>query len=179
MKVKEYEGHKVPEGATHYQASYQDLYAGFYKKVFDSWFFFNCSNTDGWVLVSSADDNLHGCSIELPEQPMPSKAEWVPVVGKECEVMHYGELLSCKYIGKGIGEEYVYQIASGSKRGVLDRLIGISGFRKPKTAEEKKREAFKAAVSDAIYKSQSTYYDRLEKISCVLFDAGFTAPEGE
>tara|TARA_R110000824_G_scaffold230696_1_gene418366 strand:- start:1435 stop:1899 length:465 start_codon:yes stop_codon:yes gene_type:complete len=69
MKVETYKGHKVPEGATHFQMEYQDMYDGFYKKIYDAWFFFNPSNTDGWVIESSADDSLHGCSIELPEQP--------------------------------------------------------------------------------------------------------------
>ena len=70
---------------------------------------------------------------------------------------------------------YVYQ----TDRSTCYYSDPASEFRPLKTAEELKEEAFKAAVSDAIYKSTSTHYDRLEKISSVLFKAGFEPPSGD
>ena len=184
MKVTEFKGHKVPEGATHFQMGYQDMYEGFYKKIYDAWFFFNPSSADGWVIESSANDSLHGCSIELPEQPMKSD-EWVPVVGEECIVEYpyrdgsfqafHGKKVTI--LGKCKDSDNCDVFTAHGSNGFI--ALNTLGFRPLKTAEEKKREAF---INAAQACTEGTLFDNDDPEVVAFIDnllkVGFTAPKG-
>tara|TARA_R110002126_G_scaffold101189_2_gene233180 strand:+ start:691 stop:1212 length:522 start_codon:yes stop_codon:yes gene_type:complete len=116
--------------------------------------------------------------MELIEMRPEVPQVWMPEVGGEYEVMHYNELLQCKYVGLGIGNEHVFQITSGAKRGVLDRLIGTHGFRPLKTQQEKDREAFIELGMDIITSAKG-YSDivQLPNMLSILFNAKFAAPK--
>tara|TARA_R100000541_G_scaffold30953_2_gene39847 strand:- start:9136 stop:9666 length:531 start_codon:yes stop_codon:yes gene_type:complete len=171
--VKEYKGHKVPEGATHCHELGQGK-VSFYKVGSPRVERYN-------EPLCSADDPWNDCigdptaSEELPEE---STQEWVdglPPVGCECITLHKGDLVECLYVGKGLGEEYIYQVSSGSHRGEIDRLIGSPKFRPLKTQGQKDREAF---IEKAMRLIDDAEMGKAELV-CKMANKGFKAPEGE
>jgi hypothetical protein len=173
MKVTEYEGHKVPEGATYYNAANMFSPEAFYNH--DATARNKVDSANGWMPHSGG---LPTTAIELPEQ-QEDNAEWVPVVGELCEITYLDESVNCLYLGVDVMGNYAYQVSSGEFRGSFSTEGERHYFRPLKTDEQKAKEAFKAAACKAIHESDSTYNDRLSKITEVLFYAGFTAPEGE
>ena len=131
-----------------------------------------------YVIGRIGDHSKKQCElIEMRPIDIEDK-EWLPEVGEECEVESDTRDVWKKamYVGVDSIGSHVFDV----ERTHLWRIDSISVLVRPlKTAEELKEEAFKAAVSDAIYKSTSTHYDRLEKISSVLFKAGFEPPSGD
>ena len=114
-----------------------------------------------------------------PEQPTKAE-EWddgLPPEGVTCLAVHKSELVECKYIGKGIGEEFIYQVSSGNNRGAIDRLIGRPSFRPLKTAEEKKREYNYGEILKMLNLIHASDFCPV-KAASVLAHEGFTAPKG-
>jgi hypothetical protein len=164
--VTEYKGNKVPEGATHYASHENEVFCVLFAKwIGNHPVFFDVRN-DSWV-----EDKLIGRHFfkELPE------AKWEPIVGEECNHIYSAGSDATKVFIVGIDKKgnYVFQ-GDGSDCYYSDP---IHFFVPLKSAKDLEREAFKTSVSEAVHKSTSTYNDRLEKISSVLFDAGFTAPK--
>ena len=138
-----------------------------------------------YVIGRIGDHSKKQCElIEMRPIDIEDK-EWLPVVGEECLVEYPYEdgcfkpfhAKKVTIIGKCKDDDGSDVFTAHGPNGFI--ALTTLGFRPLKTAEELKEEAFKAAVSDAIYKSTSTHYDRLEKISSVLFKAGFEPPSGD
>lgn len=173
-KVTTYEGYSVPEGATHFQAQYQDLYAGFYKKIHDAWFFFNCSDSVGWVLEESADDNLHGLSVEIPDFQPEQPKEWQPTIGEECEL---------KYKHSSAADWFPFRLVvtdEGIMFGWSDgEPVNLKHdqyeFRQIRTKKEKDLEHFIIKA----YELTMTTDPVLRAVFSIMYECGFTAPEGE
>lgn len=191
--VKEYDGQKVPEGATEVSNFSTPQSIEFYRIVNGEHQFFNTGMVNPvWCRSVFNEPNKH--AIPLPEQTMPSKAEWdgkgLPPVGASCEFIHPGithwEMGEVIYHLNG-------KIVLNSNKIIWEETHGIAviaidselKFRPLKTAEEKKREAFVNLVRKELFKIEEILDfvgDRNLKensIAKVLFDAGFTAPEGE
>jgi hypothetical protein len=171
MKVTEFEGHKVPEGATKYQPDSGRFHESFWDDNGNVWVI---GIAERWVRVGSL---IPQDLIELPAQ-QEDNAEWVPT--GRCVHIYGGGMATRQekevtIVGIDKDGFYVFQ-NDKSTRYYSDPA---SEFRPLKTDEQKAKEAFKAAVCKAIHESDSTYNDRLSKITEVLFYAGFTAPEGE
>ena len=82
--VKKYKGHDVPEGATHVSDFPVPQPIEFYRVAGGEYQYFNT----GFVNPSwrkSAFNEPNKWEIELPEEP---KTEWVPVIGKGCEMLN-------------------------------------------------------------------------------------------
>jgi hypothetical protein len=161
LKMKNYvivfDGQAVPTGSKYYSRAGINRTSYFYNDEFEP-----IGNKSAFVIHLS----------DLKELP---EAKWEPAVGEECEVtndMNVFEVCIPRFLGDKIC------IIDFPELGAFEShfLIKALKFRPLKSAKELEREAFKTSVSEAIHKSNSTYNDRLEKISSVLFDAGFTAP---
>ena len=86
--VKEYKGHKVPEGATHYTES---VYLLFYRKnIRKDWVYFS-DTLSNWTYANISEVSLNNKVIELPEAPQEWNGEGLPPVGTECEVKYFHE----------------------------------------------------------------------------------------
>jgi hypothetical protein len=173
--VKEYKGYKVPEGATHYNEGNMLWPECFINK--NTGEVYKLDEPRIWVLSERV---MPTTAIELPEEQSQEWVDGLPSVGCECLTLHKGDLVECLYVGKGIGEEYIYQVTSGCHRGEIDRLIGSPRFRPLKTQEQKDREAFASECAKYI----DMPFDEggqvvLTGVFYKLLDAGFKAPEGE
>ena len=86
--VKEYKGHKVPEGAEEYQEKNGDWFRGFYKESDDALFFYSCEDDNpSWRLIGCASSEVKPShTIPLPEVTQEWNGEGLPPVGCECEV---------------------------------------------------------------------------------------------
>jgi hypothetical protein len=147
--VKEYKGHKVPDGATHW------LVNGFAKR--------DDNNESVSVIGCFQGATWRKCSygmlqnaIELPEEPKAD--EWMPKIGEECVVSYPYEdgnfkcfngekvlIISCGRCE--MTSKYVYT-GHNTKHGYV--ALSAKGFRPLKTEEEKKREAIKEIVINSI-----------------------------
>jgi hypothetical protein len=155
--VTEYMGHKVPEGATHYQPNCEFYNEAFWDKDNNIWII---GIVFKWLPSKMKPFNL----IELPE------AEWEPVTGEECEYSQSPINAKCKNWHKDI---FIY------KHGDLVWLSGGGiittknlNFRPLSSVEELEREEF---IRLALYHC----YNGLESgnMAAAMFDAGFTAPK--
>lgn len=177
MKVTEYEGHKVPEGATKYQSDSGRFHESFWD-----------NNGNVWV-IGIAEEWLRAESvipqglIELPEQP--TKAD--------------------EWDGKGLPPENIQCLFEAASRIGNERKVCITGvmftsvdgekrlcevdgqwfdgfegqFYPLKTAEEKKREAF--IEKGLLAAKESVIGWGADEATAFLDDlliAGFTAPKG-
>lgn len=167
--VKEYKGYKVPKGATHYGNSHPVAYFYKFNAVKIPFFYLNHE----WKRSSACDVYIKDNLTELPEAPQEWNGEGLPPVGCICSVMHKRQVVECKYIGEGLGDEFIYQIYSGDLQGIIGRCIGRPQFLPLKTQQEKDREAFIECVKQLLPKSDT---DDLI-LSGKLFDLGFTAPK--
>ena len=156
--VKEYAGHQVPEGATHYLDGNRFFYNADKVLCFDT-----KRPQEGWRKTI-----FHGIASEatpLPEAPQ----EWMPEVGEECEVMtdpfEWG-----KCTADYIGAEFIVYTANSGEGSSIKKF-----FRPLKTQQEKDREAFMSAARKA------TNCDKEDwcaiGIFKDMFHAGFTAPK--
>lgn len=181
--VKKYMGHDVPEGATHYHKGNSTYIESFYLIDGDDVMFSIIGNTEGW---ERSNTNAPPMAIELPEEPMPSKAEWAPSVGKECTVSYPYEdgnfkcfdgekvlIISCGRCE--MTSEYVYT-GHNTKHGYV--ALSAKWYRPLKTSEEKKWEEFHLAVVDACIGIHSDDFN-IDEIAGVLHHAGFAAPNGD
>ena len=171
MKVTEYEGHKVPEGATHYASESRFQRAGFYKHNKIRPFFYSVNLFKEWV--ESISKEIPSFAIEIPDQ-QEDNAEWVPAVGCGAEVWHGNEWVGCVYFGTGLYDDNIYQILEGEFKGELNGDKNIKHFRPLKNDEQKAEEAFYLKAFK-VYKSCMS----CNEFATALFKAGFTAPEGE
>lgn len=109
-------------------------------------------------------------------KPIPSKAEWMPVVGEECEVE--SDIRDVWVKGMYVGIDSIGSHVFDVEKKHLWRIDSISVLVRPlKTAEEKKREAFKVRVIEilsSIHKDDFTP----EEIASVLDECGYESPEG-
>lgn len=199
--VKVFLGHDVPEGATDVSDFQNPQPVEFYRIVNGIYQYFNVGNNNpAWCKSVFNEPNKY--AIPLPEEPMPSKAEWVNgVPDLNSEVLLEG------------GEEYLFSASSNEMFRIAEDEVlivvsigarhdngnpvvtvmakdskNISGyvtvnpdFLSPlKTEEEKKREAF---VEDLVKVLNSvpngTSLSDLHAMAEKAYDAGFTAPEGE
>ena len=87
--VKEYKGHKVPEGATHYASETKFQRVGFYKENGFKPQFFSVNLNEEWV--NSINKKIPATAIELPlatEIDWDSAPEWdgkgLPPIGMVC-----------------------------------------------------------------------------------------------
>ena len=181
MKVTEYEGHKVPEGATHYSRGLPlELFYRF--NSHNEAFYFNRK----WIRSNACAVFIKDNLVELPEQPAKAD-EWVPVVGEECLGRKFIDETyeECKVVYID-GDGVLALFNSHHTKGLPPKAPYWCESTKPlKTAEEKKREAFNSSVLKELYKIEEILDivgDRKLKensIAKVLFDAGFTAPKEE
>ena len=170
MKVTEYEGHKVPEGATHYTSESRFQRAGFYKHNKIRPFFYSVNLFKEWV--ESINKEIPSFAIKLPEQ-QEDNAEWVPA--GRCVHIYGGGVATRQEEDVnivGIDKEgfYVFQ----NDKSTCYYSGPASEFRPLKTDEQKAKEAFDLKAFK-VYKSCMS----CNEFSTALFKAGFTAPEGE
>lgn len=188
--VKVFRGYDVPEGATHFTEFSREYHRGFFKLSDGCWLFANAGYQD-WHGQKSFRRSLPTEVIELPEEP---KSEWngegLPPVGVECEATdHWNDFERPVNLNDGQQVKILmnYKCPKTGTDGVIftwiERVDNIRAewtgnekhFRPLKTEEEKKREAFIKGVKKLFPKMDS---DDLI-LAVKLFDAGFTAPEGE
>ena len=98
--VKEYKGHKVPEGATHYQPNKPNFYEAFINKsakgkvlgVFflddlgDKYNFSDEFVLREWIADRSIQSEVSSLATELPEAPQEWNGEGLPPVGTLCTI---------------------------------------------------------------------------------------------
>lgn len=169
MKVTTYEGHKVPEGATHVSVDGQYTFIMNSDGIEWYWTFYNTSGN--WQ--SSRKDEFTTDAIELPEQP--TKADgWVPV-GRCIHLYNDG--------ADALGKEDVTIIGKDKKGNYVFQNDGdcyfsdtAKYFMKAKTADEVMRDMFIDRCFDTSVMGRTV---DSEKLFGGLFDAGFTAPEGK
>tara|TARA_R110000851_G_scaffold281099_1_gene434503 strand:- start:37 stop:600 length:564 start_codon:yes stop_codon:yes gene_type:complete len=130
------------------------------------------------------------CLIEMRPDQQEDNAEWVPTFGDEClvnytyeyghmKVFHGLEALIIGVCNDTNGDE-VFTASTGS--GFVS--LKANGFLPLKTDEQKAKEAFIGSVRKELYKIGEILDFGGDKnlkensIAKVLFDAGFTAPEG-
>ena len=165
--VKEYKGHKVPDGAKYYN----DRSKCFYNEGKDK--YYHCEVSNGWrTCMRSSVAASSSNTTELPESPQ----EWMPKVGVECEgyfenMIGYTDWHEVRILTK---ENYKYAVACQGN----DFLSWCENVRPLKTAEEKKREAFYLSVVDACMGIHKDDFN-VDEIAGVLYHAGFTAPKAE
>ena len=109
-----------------------------------------------------------------PEQPIPSKAEWMPSVGEECLGNIRNDMGKWSYVE--VTPLYQFESEWAVAVNGSSILSYCDEFRPLKTTEEKKREAFiEEAKKIARTTDDALTHDRLFGL---LFDngAGFTAP---
>lgn len=190
-KVTMYEGHEVPDGATYYTEESACQRAGFYKWAGGQLMFKSIAFHRTWV--KSINSEIPSCAIELPEEPMPSKAEWMPEVGDEIQICFDNvdrELLGDNEVGiNGNLVTFIGSLVNGAGQTIFifDDAHNFSDcypsecFVKPKTAEEKKRDAFIESFMSALSKETNREFwgKNYDGIISDLIKAGFTAPEGE
>lgn len=181
--VKEYKGHKVPEGATHWQESSSDCYMAFIKKnkkgEASSLYFVNDEGNEcfHYELVLNewmSDKGIISCEVSCDDIELPEAQEWngegLPPVGTVCEVnigaTDVFEVATIMYISNQI----VISSVGGHE---FSSQASITKFRPLKTQQEKDREAFVECVKQLLPKSDT---DDLI-LSGKLFDLGFTAPK--
>jgi hypothetical protein len=165
--VKEYMGHKVPEGSSHYDIN---LNSSFYNIISNHETKYYQRSTSQWVESINGNDWHHENLKELPE------AEWEPVVGEECEAAWLelpdgGSNDFCPVMVKGyFGEKVWFTELIGQNYETVVNLKDCI-FRPTKSAKDLEREAF---IESAI----TVYYAGVESgdMAAALFDAGFTAP---
>jgi hypothetical protein len=159
--VKVFNGHKVPEGATHYDIKFRLPY---YSIISGQETKFYRDDFSKWVKSENGNDWHNEKLIELPE------AKWEPVVGEECEYSQSPINAKCKNWHKDI---FIY------KHGDLVWLSGGGiittknlNFRPLSSVEELEREEF---IRLALYHC----YNGLESgnMAAAMFDVGFTAPK--
>lgn len=200
-KVTAYKGHKVPEGATHYQGSGQNHYEGFFKLSDDGWLFANagCST---WHGQKAFKRSLSSHAVPLPEEP--ESKEWngegLPPINSEV-LLNYNEgylynaatnepiniaadeVLIVISIGARYdnGNPVVTVMAKDSKN--LQGFVTVTpeSLYPVKTQEQKDREAFIEKVNCALFDdagSVLTLQDA-KAVAIKLFSVGFTEPKGE
>lgn len=182
--VKEYKGHKVPEGAKYYQEEGSGFMEAFFKTV------------DGQLMYSLPEDGLmwevynsrmSAHAIELPEDPQEWSGEGLPPIGCKCEV-DTAESAGLSNRELEINGEEVTVIANVKNKHGYEITVfeAIDGgvfcfssklFRPLKTQQEKDREAFISAARKA------TNVDVNDVVATDIFDdmyhAGFTAPKAD
>jgi hypothetical protein len=171
--VKEYKGHKVPEGAKYYQEEKSGFMEAFFKTV-DGQLMYSLP-VDG-IMWEADNLRMSDHVIELPE------AKREPVVGKECEAAWLelpdgGSNDFRRVMIKGyFGDEVWFSKVNGVDR--YDEVLRVTNctFRPIKTQQEKDREAFIEDASRVMFNSDNKTF--VNDISLgALFDAGFTAPK--
>ena len=179
--VKVYEGHAVPEGATHFGGKHdrtrEDL---FYRSNGREVFIFG-----GWRGTFSNRGDL----IELPEAPQEWDGEGLPPVGVECIVNITEGVCGLSDQELKLNGEKVSVISNvKNKRGFDVTVFEISEggvfcfssklFRPLKTQQEKDREAFVAEL-DLIAREARVDMNVASRLHFynLLFEAGFTAPK--
>lgn len=166
--VKEYKGHKVPEGATHW------LVNGFAKWDDNkSISVIGCFQGATWKKCSYG---MLPNAIELPEAEQEWNGEGLPPIGAVCEYqVHKSKFGKCLVMGYFEGlvwmtSHHETSPYSGSHTTLVESTLT---FRPLKTQQEKDREAFVECVKQLLPKSDT---DDLI-LSGKLFDLGFTAPK--
>ena len=167
--VKEYKGHKVPEGAAHYLDGNRFFYNADKVLCFDT-----KRPQEGWRKTI-----FHGIASEatpLPEAPQ----EWMPPVGVECE--YETSFFTIKKIVKGtcsviaIHRNKVWVDFKECGEYVIN--LNSIKFRPLKTQQEKGREAF---IEAAKICTEGTLLDNddPEVVAFIenLISAEFTAPK--
>jgi hypothetical protein len=165
--VKVFNGHEVPEGATH-QAS-DTSFVLFAKWIGNHPVFFDVRN-DSWV-----EDKLIGRHFfkELPEAPQ----YWQPAVGESCQYTTTFFTMQpkvgvCSIIA--VYKDKVWIDIKGNNEYVIN--TNSIKFFPLKTAKELEREALHLAVIDACMPIHSDDFN-IDEIAGALFHAGFTAPK--
>jgi hypothetical protein len=163
--VKEYKGHKVPEGAACFVEACESYKTHFGKEIdgVEYVFVVNDTNTEWHEISSSLPLAVRG-AIELPE------AKWEPAVGEECEVESdtRGDWRKSMYVGVDSIGSHVFDV----EKSFLWRIDTTKNHVRPvKSAEELERDAFVAAFIQATAPFTSSY-----DIAVSLFDADFKAP---
>lgn len=175
--VKEYKGHKVPEGATHVSAFPTPQPIEFYRVIGGTYKFFNTGTVNpAWC--KSVFNEANKWSIELPEVPQEWDGEGLPPVGCRCsatwlELPDGGCNDFCEVAIKGYfdGEVWLSKVNGVGYSEVLK--VKDCEFRPIKTQQEKDREAFVGSVKQLLPKSDDDDLILAGK----LFELGFTAPK--
>ena len=170
MKVTEFEGHKVPNGATKYQPDSGRFQESFWDDSGNVWVI---GIAEMWARVASV---IPQDLIELPDQ-QEDNAEWVPA--GRCVHIYGGGVATRQeedvtIVGIDKDGNYVFQ----NDKSTCYYSDPAIEFRPLKTDEQKKREAFYLAVVDACMPIHSDDFN-IDEIAGALRHAGFTAPEGE
>ena len=140
--VKEYKGHKVPEGASCFVEACEAYKNHFGKTVDGVDYVFVVDNKEPeWVEILSALPLLSRGAIELPEVPQEWSGEGLPPIGIECEFtddMNVFEVCIPRFLGDKTC------IIDLPRLGAFESYFPIKllKFRPLKTQQEKEREAF-------------------------------------
>jgi hypothetical protein len=177
--VKEYKGHKVPEGATHCHELGQGS-VSFYRvgpPIVDRYCEPLCSADDPW----NACIGVPATSEELPEEPAQEWVDGFPPAGCECELAVKAPKIVI-VVGKTSSGLVAYQNKSGGQDKIF--VNSKDKFLPLKTQEQKDREAFIERCecslrSGFIAGLHNVRGDSVIDVCNVLFDSGFKAPEGE
>lgn len=192
--VKEYKGHKVPEGASCFVEACE-AYRNHFGKTIDGvdYVFAVDSVNPEWVEISDMLPLSARGAIPLPEEQSQEWVDGLPPIGTECEVTDYWND-SERPVNLNSGQEVKilmdYKCPKTGADGVIFTWIegadyiraewtgNEKHFRPLKTQEQKDREAF-------IEWAKSGLSYRLEELSFAcqvieqLADNGAKAPEGE
>jgi hypothetical protein len=172
--VKEYKGHKVPEGATHVSDFPTDESIEFFR-VFNGRLQFVLAVEADWRFAPFNEMNKY--AIELPEE---SNREWVdglPPAGTICEVSNLGNVFEEAKI-LFMGEELC--VVNHPHFRALEQHYHVKSveFRPLKSQEQKDREAFiewaKAGLHLSIDDMGAAF-----KVVDQLANNGARLPEGE
>lgn len=190
-KVKTYSGHAVPDGATCFVESCEAYKPHFGKEIDGIEYVFSIYNDHPeWNEISNIIPLSKRGAIELPEEE--DNQEWadgLPPIGCECQA-------TWLELPDGGGNDFCDVIIKGYFGGEvwLSKVNGVDGysevvkitdceFRKPKTQEEKDREAlilsFQDAVCDAIATHTNANWVPVEDITTKLMALFDIKPKGD
>jgi hypothetical protein len=161
--VKVFNGHEVPEGATHYDIKFRLPY---YSIISGQETKFYRDDLSKWLISQNGNDWHNEKLTELPE------AKWKPVVGENCRHIYSINSEAEKVFIVGIDKKGNYVFQNNDSDCYYSDPIHF--FIPLKTAKELEREAFtrKALKLRAAFDNDESYVD-------ALFDKGarFTAPK--
>lgn len=177
--VKEYKGHKVPDGATHYHMGNTSYFESFYY-CDDSGtvMFFVVDKLNKSTSWNRSNLNMPPMSVELP---LATEIDWdgkgLPPIGCECDVSFSNQAFESGVV-LFMGSEMAIINLNSAGYSEQHCHLNSTEFRPLKTAEEKEREAFHLAVVNACMGIHKDDFN-INEIAGVLFHAGFKAPKAE
>lgn len=194
--VKEYKGHKVPEGASCFVEACEAYRSHFGKTVGGVDYVFVVDSEDKeWSEISGILPLSVRGAVELPEEPTQEWVDGLPPIGTACEITDYWNDFE-RPVNLNDGQEVKILMNYKCPRTGTDGVIftWIEGadnvrtewtgnerhFRPLKTQEQKDREAFIEKGLESYDNCEAKLFvDYVKLLLGRMFDDGFKAPEGE